>query len=78
MNKTYLGVGILILATIAGLCFVLVDEQVIEPVPEEPVEIATSTPTVATTTEDAEIIAMIEADIASNEERTLEITGWKN
>jgi hypothetical protein len=77
MNKTYLGVGILILATIAGLCFVLVDEQVIEPVPEEPVEIATSTPTVATTTEDAEIIALIEADIASNEERTLEITGWR-
>jgi hypothetical protein len=49
MNKTYLGVGILILVIVGGLCFLVVDEPVVEPVPVEPVETATSTPATATT-----------------------------
>jgi hypothetical protein len=65
MNKTYLGVGILILVIVGGLCFLMVDEPVAEPVPAEPVENATSTPTVATTTEDIELDLSKEIKISS-------------
>jgi hypothetical protein len=85
MQKQYLGIGVLVLAVIvAGWYFVGSKEPAEPVVTPTPATTPTTTPTttsatttVSNTTQNTHVIDLIEADIASDKERTLEITGWK-